>query len=207
MKKVCIVNGNAEYRALFQSMGFAITDALLGADLVCFTGGADVTPAMYGDNQHHTTYNNSRRDEDEHQLFLIAQHQSIPMVGICRGAQFLNVMSGGRMYQHVEKHCVSHDITDLNTGESVFVTSTHHQMMMPSDKAKLIASSSLQGSREWFDGNVAKRDISNTDIEIVFYQHTNALCFQPHPEMYQNSDFYAPMRKYFSTLVNDYLGV
>lgn len=205
MKKVYIVGGGYDYAALFKELGFTVVDKLEDASLVCFTGGADVTPDLYGDAQHQYTGNDLSRDKREMILYAHIRELDIPMVGICRGAQFLNVMSGGRMYQHVEKHTRSHSITDLQTGETVWVSSTHHQMIMPSPEAVLVASSTLGGSREWYEGQVFKKDISQEDIEVVFYEKTKCLCFQPHPEF--ESSEYEGMRKYFGELLKKYLNV
>jgi len=207
MKKVFIINGSMAYVQLFQELGYAITKDINQADLAVFTGGEDVTPAYYGDKAHHYTYNNPRRDGEEKNLFDLLKKNGVPCVGICRGGQFLNVMSGGRMYQHVDKHATArgHSITDLETGDVIHVSSTHHQMMLPVGNYKLIATASLGGFREWFDGNVAKKDISKEDIEVVYYPETNCLCFQPHPEF--NGAEYEQMKVYFKHLLNKYLNV
>jgi GMP synthase-like glutamine amidotransferase len=205
MKYVYIISGNAQYTALFASLGYSRVSEMDGADLVVFTGGEDVTPSLYGDKAHAQTYNSTDRDAQETRLFKAALERHIPMVGICRGAQFLNVMSGGRMYQHVTGHLGDHDLVDQTTGDNILVSSTHHQMMMPSDKAIILAVANLEGSREWYDGQVAKRDISNTDYEVVYYPNTNALCFQPHPEFVARQ--YQGMRKYFTELVEHFCHV
>lgn len=203
--KVVIVNGNSEYRALFAGMGHTLISDIAKADLVVFTGGADVSPSIYGDKQHPYTGSHIERDAKEAAIFNECIQLDIPMAGICRGAQFLNVMSGGRMYQHVERHTQPHTITDLQTGETIFVSSTHHQMMLPSPDALLVASSYQYGSREWYDGEVRRQDVSKQDIEVVFYEKTKALCFQPHPEF--NSPEYEGMQRYFKELLQRYLGV
>lgn len=201
---VHIVCGSPQYRNLFESLGHTlVTDNK--ADLVVFTGGADVTPSLYGDKAHEFTGNSPERDRSEMKVFEECVRKGIPMVGICRGGQFLNVMSGGRMYQHVEKHTRSHSITDLQTGETVYVSSTHHQMMMPSPKALLVATAALGGEREWFDGVIPRNDVSKEDIEVVFYEHTKALCFQPHPEF--DSVEYEGMRQYFKGLLSRFLEI
>jgi gamma-glutamyl-gamma-aminobutyrate hydrolase PuuD len=203
--KVAIINGDGMYVHLFQRLGFELTSNIEEANLVCFTGGEDVTPHLYGDLAHPFTYNSLERDQYEMKMYCIAREFDIPMVGICRGAQFLNVMSGGRMYQHVSKHTRDHEITDLQTGETVWVTSTHHQMMMPSSEAVLVASSTLQGTREWFDAEVFRKDVSNQDIEVVFYPVTKCLCFQPHPEFI--GEEYEQMVNYFNSLLSRFLGL
>ena len=179
---VLIISSSPAYASLFSRLGHNIVMDIGKAELVVFTGGEDVTPRYYDAKGHQRTHNNPYRDAREAMIFEDALSRKLPMVGICRGGQFLNVMSGGSMYQHVESHCGSHEITDVLTGETVLVSSTHHQMMKPSEKGLLVASSTLMGSREWYEGEVFKKDTSNEDIEVVFYQHTRSLCFQPHPE-------------------------
>lgn len=203
-KNVYIVNGDAQYGRLFTDLGYTVCQSMLSeqlqpVNLVVFTGGEDVTPDLYGHEHHTYTYNNVVRDANEKALFDKALLYSIPMVGICRGGQFLNVMSGGEMYQDVTKHTCSHEITDVLTGEVVYVTSTHHQMMKPSSKALLVASSALGGDREWWNGEIFRREVSEQDIEVVYYEHTNSLCFQPHPEFYGAE--YEGMKRYFKSLL------
>ena len=125
------------------------------------------------------------------------------MVGICRGAQFLNVMGGGRMYQHVEGHCRNHLITDLETGKEVYVSSTHHQMMMPSPGAILVATAAIGGSREWMEDGILTKDVSDKDIEVVFYENIQALCVQFHPEF--TGESCNGMFNYFGELLKRYV--
>jgi gamma-glutamyl-gamma-aminobutyrate hydrolase PuuD len=203
MKKVFVVGGDVSYHNMFIELGFTLVESHEDASLVCFTGGADVSPEIYGHKAHPFTGNSPLRDLHESQVFMECRKLGIPMVGICRGGQFLNVMSGGEMYQHVTKHTQSHSITDLETGDVVYVSSTHHQMMKPSEKGFLVASSTLHGEREWWDGAVFAKEESEQDIEVVWYEHTKCLCFQPHPEF--NSPDYLGMRRYFADLLNRFI--
>lgn len=203
-KNVYIEDGNHQYKMLFIKLGFTVVSDPDNADIICFTGGADVSPHLYKDAAHRYTMSNTFRDAKEERLFAMAQDKGKKCVGICRGGQFLNVMSGGRMYQHVERHGHSHYITDHETGEVVYVTSTHHQMMMPGDGAQVIATSNLKGSREWFDGQVARKDVADEDYEVVFYPATNSLCFQPHPEF--TGEDCEQMFNYFGSLLKRFFG-
>lgn len=203
MKQVYIAHGNYDYSNLFVNLNFQLSDDASSADLICFTGGADVSPSFYGDVKHRTTHNDLWRDEQEKHLFETALEYDIPMVGICRGGQFLNVMSGGRMYQDVTHHAGPHCIVDKETGETVYVSSTHHQMMMPSDTGKVIATSvNVHSHREWFDQEVFQCDETDEGIEVVYYPKTRALCFQPHPEF--RSVEYSGMLRYFKELLQRY---
>lgn len=197
--KVMVVSASHDYLQLFKQLGFTLTEVIDDADLICFTGGSDVSPHLYGAVKHPRTYSHLDRDLHEQAVFQAGITKKIPMVGICRGGQFLNVMSGGEMYQDVESHTRPHEITDLLTGEVVLVSSTHHQMMKPSPKGLLVASSGLGGAREWYEGQVFKRDVSKEDIEVVWYEDTKCLCFQPHPEF--NGSHYYKMKSYFNGLL------
>ena len=203
MRKVHIIRGDASYQHLFREMGYSIVPKITDADILVFTGGADVSPMYYGHKRHDSTHFDVSRDDHESGIFQYALANDIPMVGVCRGGQLLNVLSGGEMYQDVSKHVMSHSITDLETGEVVFVSSTHHQMMKPSEKGLLVATAAQGGSREWWDGEIFKREVSTQDIEVVFYEHTKCLCFQPHPEF--ASPDYVGMRTYFKGLLERFI--
>lgn len=205
MKKVYIVGGGYYEAQLFTQLGFTETHNQAEADIALFTGGEDINPALYGDTAHRFTFFNPHRDEAEAEFYRYFRDNNIPMVGICRGGQLLNVLNGGRMYQHVGKHGRSHSITDAVTGETIYVTSTHHQMMMMAPEGVLVAFSTLGGDREWFDGHVAKRDVSNQDIEVVYYEKSKCLCFQPHPE-YMDAQ-YEGMRTYFGSLLKRFFNL
>ena len=203
MKKVFIVGGGqGGYSVMFKELGYHEITDITKANLVCFTGGADVSPNIYGDSEHRTTSTNPFRDAEEAKLFQYCVGAGKNMVGICRGGQFLNVMSGGRMYQHVSGHTRSHWMTDARTGQDVYVSSTHHQMMMPSSDAILVATSHEGSYREWFDGDVPMKDVSSSDIEVVMYPEHRALCFQPHPEF--AGKHYEGMREYFNNLLKEF---
>lgn len=200
---VIIVDTLHTYNKLFEDKGFTLVSDLEKADLVCFTGGADVSPAMYKAHKHPRTSSNEIRDAKEKKIFDEALAKGIPMVGICRGAQFLNVCSGGEMYQDVTNHIGDHNIADLATGHIVKVSSTHHQMMKPGNNAIIIAVANQGGRREWYEGKIFKADLADEDYEVVFYPHTNSLCFQPHPEF--NSPHYQDMKTYFFDCLDEYI--
>lgn len=206
--KVCIIAGNQQYVLFFKKLGYEIVYDVADSDLVCFTGGEDVTPSLYGCYQHDQTWNNPARDKQEQAIFNQCIDLHKPMVGICRGGQFLNVMSGGSMYQHVTGHTRSHMLVDHDSGFKVLVSSTHHQMMKPSDKAIIIATSvGIDSYREWYDGHVPMQDFNEDGVEVVYYQNTNALCFQPHPEFSVVEGDYKDMANYFEECLEDYLGL
>ena len=72
----------------------ALCDGLL------FTGGQDVEPALYGEEKEAFCGECCpERDAMESKLLAIALGRDVPVFGICRGIQFINVALGGTLYQ------------------------------------------------------------------------------------------------------------
>lgn len=69
-----------------------------------FTGGHDVSPSLYGKREK---FDNlaccPARDEMELTLLHIALEADKPLLGICRGIQFLNAALGGTLYQDIPR--------------------------------------------------------------------------------------------------------
>ena len=206
MKSVHIVGGDYLVAEMFNKNGFELMPDPKGADLLCFTGGADVSPDLYGDHQHRTTHINRDRDLREKAIF--DQYRDVPKVGICRGGQFLNVMSGGTLWQDVDAHAIGHthelyylkdrhwDFKKVNREtwmhyqelgadyKNIEVTSTHHQMMRPDRTSAEVWGLVFRSSyRDRGTDNKRRSDfIAYPDVEIARYPITKSLCFQPHPE-------------------------
>ena len=73
-----------------------------GLDGLVITGGKDVDPAAYGQPPHPATDEPGRqRDAWEFTLLRAALKRGLPVLGICRGAQVLNVALGGTLHQHL----------------------------------------------------------------------------------------------------------
>lgn len=207
-KKVYVVGGGNEYAFMFKISGWKIVEDLKQADLLQFTGGSDVSPSFYGHRKHNTTYNSTVRDQKEALFFAIGKRRSIPMAGICRGGQFLNVMNGGWLWQDVDGHTKfkGHKATDVKTGEVFHVTSTHHQMMSPHKDGEIVLVAQESSFRERMGtlGNKIRLMGSHEqDVEAVYYPKTNCFCFQPHPEFLDQKQ----LRKHYFNYLDQYLGL
>jgi putative glutamine amidotransferase len=80
----------------------SLAAVLDGVDGLYLTGGFDVDPAMYAQEPHPET-DAPRTDRDAWECGLVAeaQRRDLPLLGVCRGAQILNVARGGTLVQHV----------------------------------------------------------------------------------------------------------
>ena len=73
-----------------------------GLDGLVITGGRDVDPGAYDHEPHPATDSPARdRDDWEFALLAAALRRRMPVLGICRGAQVLNVALGGTLHQHL----------------------------------------------------------------------------------------------------------
>lgn len=114
-------------------------------DGLILAGGSDIDPATYGARPHpETTGTNAARDRFETALARAAIERDLPLLGICRGMQLLNVACGGTLDQHIDRldvhrhtpgvfsdHDVSLDAGSLAAraagSDRVAVKSHHHQ--------------------------------------------------------------------------------
>lgn len=118
---------------------------------IVFTGGEDVDPSLYGEEVLTDTLQlNAVRDNTELQAMAMAEERELPLLGVCRGMQLLNVYRGGTLIQDIpsalpdalthrdplEQSFVYHDIAIdpsshlsdwIDFAGSVEVNSWHHQ--------------------------------------------------------------------------------
>lgn len=163
-------------------------------DLVCFTGGADVSPEVYG-HRNLRSSNNPRRDEIESEIFEAARCEGIPMTGICRGSQFLNVKMGGTMVQDLRASHGGNPHTCITLDDQEFeVTSSHHQMSVLGHGGEYLARSEdcLEIEDCVYDGTLEPRQLAGMGsgdcasefqvTEAFSYSEAKIFAVQHHPE-------------------------
>lgn len=76
-------------------------------------GGGDIDPSFFDEEMDpRTKYVNIYRDELEFGMYEKAIEKDIPVFGICRGIQVMNVATGGSLHQHIDSHSKRRDGTD-----------------------------------------------------------------------------------------------
>jgi putative glutamine amidotransferase len=75
-------------------------------DGICLSGGPDLDPVAYGAPSRHPELGPTEPELDAFELALAraADARGLPILGICRGAQALNVARGGTLHQHLPAH-------------------------------------------------------------------------------------------------------
>lgn len=95
-------------------------------DLFILMGGADINPALYGQENTYSSFN-LQRDKEEVYWLMAALRLEKKIFGICRGHQLLNAIYAGQLVQDINPaHSATHYISNLE-GEKWLVNSYHHQ--------------------------------------------------------------------------------
>lgn len=117
------------------------------ADGVLLIGGRDYDPADYGEPAHPETMMNRLRPHFDIAFGQAVLRYRMPVLGICAGCQLLNIVSGGKLIQHLDnatehRNGVLHKAAIVrdgffgravkkSAGEEITVNSFHHQAVSP----------------------------------------------------------------------------
>lgn len=171
--------------------------------LVLFTGGSDVDPRLYGETSPKgICQTNPKRDLLEAKIFDRARKFGIKMTGICRGSQFINVMSGGRMMHHINGHAGGcHDV-ETSKGEVFEANTLHHQMSIPPEDGYVIGWAKEPLSSVYIGDEDKPVEWEKPETEIVLIPRTLCLGAQWHPEM---MGIRTPGYRYYYHLIQKFL--
>ena len=189
---------------------------IASCDAYILTGGIDISPAFYSGAGQYTGMPEEfqkERDRFEEKIFRFSQSKHLPLLGICRGLQFVNVMLGGKLIQdlgegnaihkkitedkqhgiRVEEGTLLQEITGSSKG---IVNSAHHQAIDPT----------------FLGENLKVNAFSTTGDRVIegieFDDKTGKafmLCIQWHPERMmqkEESPFSIRLKKRFLEEVN-----
>ena len=190
---VFVVGDDTEQRAfaeMFIRAGCRKAESIETADLVVFTGGADVNPALYGQTAHSLTRFHDKRDEEDMKVWQECFLRGIPTFGVCRGAQFLYVMLGGRLYQDIDNHHGDHQMWD-HEGHALIpkVSSVHHQACIADSTLGInIVATTNQSDWCWENDKIKISQVA--DMEAFWCPDTVTFGVQGHPE-YRGYDHFA----------------
>ncbi|MDD3244025.1 MAG: gamma-glutamyl-gamma-aminobutyrate hydrolase family protein [Eubacteriales bacterium] len=144
--------------ALFDGQG-DIPALCEGLDGLLLSGGYDLDPALYGQENRDSEFIDQTRDAFEIALCRVFAQTGKPMLGICRGHQVITVAFGGTLHQDIGKELgVNHPNPCTHSlairpdsflrpilGESHTVNSTHHQATLATPNGFMVTALAPDG--------------------------------------------------------------
>src|SRR3954468_4400994 len=160
-------------------------------DGLILAGGADIDPATYGEAPHPATKGTwPERDEFEVALARRALERDIPLLGICRGMQLMNVARGGTLIQHLPDD-VGHEDHRRSLGS--FDNADHDVRLEPGSLAARACGETLHATKshhhqavDVLGGGIVASGWSDLDdlVEAIELPEVSwALGVQWHPEV------------------------
>lgn len=144
--------------------------------LLIIGGKSDVHPSLYGEPVEGAEELNLEKDEFELKLIQGALQKGVPIMGICRGMQMLNVYFGGSLHQHVENHYererYNEPIHKLHINHSRILPNGIHSVNSIHHQAVKIVGTGLVASALSEDGH----------IEMIEHLNHPVVGVQWHPE-------------------------
>jgi putative glutamine amidotransferase len=182
--------------------------ALEACEALVLTGGEDVDPARYGARPSQALGTADRaRDAFELALFAAARERGLPVLGICRGIQLINVAMGGTLWQDLPSErpgSVNHDPGGPRDARTHVVRLAPDSRVADALGVAVLRPNSFhhQGIRELATGLVATGWSEDGLIEAVETKGDDGwlLAVQWHPEE-MHADQTAPEPGLFAALV------
>lgn len=214
LRRVDTVGGQNYAEAIAQAGGLPLlvsnlepdmADAFAqSADGVLFTGGIDVDPGFYGAEPHpELGIVDPARDHFELALYRAAKARNLPVLGICRGIQLINVAQGGTLYQHVPdlENAIQHEQTDIGGAPSHGVRLEQGSQLAQAFGSNLIRTNSYHHQAVAGLGEDLRVSARSSDGVVEGIESTSehyVLGVQWHPEMsfQQYSEHFSPFKTF-----------
>lgn len=186
----------AKYVKCNRWYGSNAAEAVGNVSIVLFTGGEDISPALYytPEKWHGIEAEidyNAERDVSDYLTMAYCLDNDIPLMGFCRGAQMLGVISGGEVIQDIpvwfENQSIEYDYTHRNqkaTPESYRDYASHDvQVAKRSWLFDIVGTDTLSGCPSWH--HQAVKNVDNTRLTVTGYTETNGI---PMIEAFERTD-------------------
>lgn len=195
---------------LFDQAKDCFDKGMEGIDAFLLWGGTDIHPSLYG--EEHNGFSQapaepSTRDVFEWNALKYCKANNIPTIGVCRGAQLQCAFAGGKLFQHVTGHTMGDHMMVTSTGERMYTTSAHHQMLdLRATNHELLAWAEHPLSRVYYGrdniNDAYAKSTTFKEPEVVYFPDIKALAIQGHPEWSRKDSLFV---KYCLGLVTEYL--
>jgi len=159
-------------------------DEISHCDALVLSGGVDIHPKFYGsDKINNTIQYKEKRDEFEMAAFRFAQENNLPVLGVCRGMQLINVIHKGTMQDlgntldkvhkgepdkshivNIEKDTILYDIAGKEKSE---INSAHHQALDKMGEGLIVSAISNEGIIE----AIERKDKTNKPFLLAVQWH------------------------------------
>lgn len=176
-------------------------------DGVIFSGGHDIAPIRYQEEPHQKLQEICpERDAFDFLLYRLTKEKKLPILGICRGFQLMNVSEGGKLYQDLSlketesfKHSQGHGPSILTHTVSIEAGSRLHEIL---GKEEIRVNSFHHQAVKSVSEKVAisGRALDEVIEAIEVKNYPFAVGVQFHPEMLQEKE--EDMKKIFAALVS-----
>lgn len=194
----------------------------INIDGLLLPGGGDIDPRRYNESRYHVNGISKirgvsrSRDTSELQLCLKALEDDIPLLGICRGIQILNVAKGGSLYQDIhtqlnncllhkdeqsdydawhnikiQPNCLMNQITNNYFAE---VNSTHHQSVKTIGQGLIVTAQSK-------DGIIEAMEYPEKSFVIAVQYHPERMGIN-HTPPYPNGEFLGHASELFKAFIS-----
>jgi putative glutamine amidotransferase len=136
-------------------------------DGLILAGGNDIDPASYGADPHpETRHTVPERDRSELALARRAIERDLPLLGICRGMQLINVALGGTLRQHLPEY-LGHEEHRRTPGS--FENADHDVRLAAGSLAARAAGEEIHATKSHHHQGVARvgRGLEVTGISVL----------------------------------------
>jgi len=151
---------------------------------VVITGGHDVDPVLYAEESKVLPQYDPERDAFESEIIDDALQRNLPLLGICRGAQLLNVRLGGNLHQDLRSHRrhTSNRRTILPVKTLLLEQGTRLRALFGSDRARINSLHNQSIDRLGEGLRVSGRDLDGIVQAVEDPARAFLLGVQWHPE-------------------------